>query len=66
MSEEKLSLELLGSRVAAMTDRMYDLELRFTALEARFSSFEGPGIGASAIDVNAGRQRRVAPLKASL
>ena len=39
MSEEKVSLEFLATRVAALTDRMQDLELRFSALEARFSGF---------------------------
>jgi hypothetical protein len=47
MSEEKISLELLGARVASLTDQVHDLKLevadlkiRFTALEARFSAFE--------------------------
>ena len=47
MSEEKISLELLGARVATLTDRINDLELdvrdlkiRFTSLEQRFSSLE--------------------------
>lgn len=40
MSEDKISLEFLAARVAALTDRMHDLELRFSALEARFSTFE--------------------------
>jgi len=46
-SEEKISLELLGARVASLTDQVHDLKLevadlkiRFTALEARFSAFE--------------------------
>lgn len=47
MSEEKISLELLGARVATLTDRINDLELdvrdlkiRFTSLEQRFSALE--------------------------
>jgi hypothetical protein len=30
---------ILATRVAALTDRMHDLELRFSALEARFGAF---------------------------
>jgi uncharacterized coiled-coil protein SlyX len=47
MSEEKVSLELLGARVATLTDRINDLELdvrdlkiRFTTLEQRFGALE--------------------------
>jgi hypothetical protein len=47
MSEEKISLELLGARVATLTDRINDLELgvrdlkiRFTTLERRFDALE--------------------------
>ena len=47
MSDEKVSLELLGSRVLTLTDPVHDLELevrdlkiRFTAIEARFGAFE--------------------------
>jgi hypothetical protein len=49
MSEEKISLELLGARVATLTDRINDLELdvrdlkiRFTSLEQRFGIQEEP------------------------
>jgi uncharacterized coiled-coil protein SlyX len=47
MSEEKVSLELLGARVATLTDRINDLKLdvrdlkiRFTTLEQRFGALE--------------------------
>ena len=47
MSEDRISLELLGARVATLTDRINDLELdvrdlkiRFTSLEQRFSALE--------------------------
>jgi len=47
MSEEKISLELLGARVARLTDQVHDLKLevadlkiRFTSLEGRFSALE--------------------------
>jgi hypothetical protein len=41
MSEQRsITLEFLASRVAALTDQMRDLELRFTALEARVGSIE--------------------------
>jgi hypothetical protein len=47
MSDEKISLELLGARVATLTDRINDLELdvrdlkiRFTTLEQRFGALE--------------------------
>jgi uncharacterized coiled-coil protein SlyX len=47
MSDDKISLEFLAARVAALTDRINDLELdlrdlkiRFTTLEQRFSALE--------------------------
>ena len=40
VSEDKISLEFLAARVAALTDRMHDLELRFAALETRFGVLE--------------------------
>jgi uncharacterized coiled-coil protein SlyX len=47
VSDEKVTLELLGARVATLTDRINDLELdvrdlkiRFTTLEQRFSGLE--------------------------
>jgi hypothetical protein len=46
MSGEKIGLELLGTRVLTLTDRVHgleleirDLKIRFTAIEARFSAF---------------------------
>jgi hypothetical protein len=48
VSDEKISLELLGSRVLTLTAELRDVQLRlgalehrFTALEARFSGIEG-------------------------
>ncbi len=48
MSDEKITLDLLGSRVLTLTAELRDvhlrlgaLEHRFTALEARFSGIEG-------------------------
>jgi chromosome segregation ATPase len=40
VSEEKISLELLGARVATLTAEVRDLQLRFGALEQRFSAME--------------------------
>ena len=47
MSEEKISIELLGRRVATLTDQVADLKLeladlkiRFTTLEQRFGALE--------------------------
>ena len=40
MSEEKISLELLGSRVLTLTAEVRDLQHRFTAMESRFSALE--------------------------
>jgi hypothetical protein len=44
MSGEKISLELLGTRVLTLTDRVHgleleirDLKIRFTAIEARMN-----------------------------
>ena len=42
MSEEKIGLELLGQRVAALTDRINDLELDVRDLKIRFTSLEQP------------------------
>jgi hypothetical protein len=41
MSEEKISLELLGGRVLTLTAEVRDLQHRFTAMESRFSALEG-------------------------
>jgi septal ring factor EnvC (AmiA/AmiB activator) len=48
MSDDKVSLELLGARVLALTAEVRDLQQRFTAiehrlgaLEQRFSAMEG-------------------------
>ncbi len=40
MSEEKISLDLLGARVLTLTAEMRDLQHRFTAMESRFSAME--------------------------
>ena len=40
MSEEKVSLELLGSRVLILTAEVRDLQQRFAAMEVRFSALE--------------------------
>lgn len=40
VSEEKVSLELLGMRVATLTAEVRDLQLRFGALEQRFGTIE--------------------------
>lgn len=40
MSGEKISLELLGSRMLTMTAELRDLQLRVGALEQRFSALE--------------------------
>ncbi len=40
VSEEKISLELLGMRVATLTAEVRDLQLRFGALERRFGAME--------------------------
>jgi hypothetical protein len=40
MSEEKISLELLGARVLALTAEVRDLQHRFTAMESRFTAME--------------------------
>jgi hypothetical protein len=40
MSEEKISLELLGARVLMLTAEVGDLLHRFTAVESRFSALE--------------------------
>jgi len=41
MSEEKTSLELLGSRVLTLTAEVRDLQQRFTVLESRLTVMEG-------------------------
>jgi hypothetical protein len=40
VSDERVSLELLGSRVLTMTAELRDLQLRVGALEQRFGAME--------------------------
>ena len=40
MSDERVTLELLGGRTLAMGAELRDLQLRFGALESRFAAFE--------------------------
>jgi hypothetical protein len=40
VSDEKVSLDLLGSRVLTMTAELRDLQLRFGALEHRLGALE--------------------------
>jgi uncharacterized coiled-coil protein SlyX len=40
MSEEKISLELLGARVSALTAEVRDLQVCFGVLEQRFGALE--------------------------
>ena len=40
MGDEKISLELLGSRMLTMTAELRDLQLRFGALEQRLGALE--------------------------
>ena len=40
MSEEKISLELLGSRVLTLMAEVRDLQHRFTAMESRLTALE--------------------------
>jgi hypothetical protein len=40
VGDEKISLELLGSRMLTMTAELRDLQLRVGALEQRFSAME--------------------------
>jgi hypothetical protein len=40
MSDEKINLEWIGTRVLTMTAEMRDLQLRFSALEGRFAAME--------------------------
>lgn len=40
MSDERVSLDLLGSRVLTMTAELRDLQLRVGALEQRFGAME--------------------------
>jgi hypothetical protein len=40
VSDEKISLDLLGTRVATLTAEVRDLQVRFGALEQRFGIME--------------------------
>ncbi|MGH7098205.1 MAG: hypothetical protein ACREE4_11180 [Stellaceae bacterium] len=40
MSEERITLELLGARTLAITAELRDLQHRFDAVEARLSALE--------------------------
>jgi len=40
MSDETITLELLGARLLALTGEVRDLQQRFTGLEARFGGLE--------------------------
>jgi len=40
MSEEKISLDLLGSRVLTLMVEVRDLQQRFTAIESRLTALE--------------------------
>jgi hypothetical protein len=40
MSDEKIGLEWLGTRVLSLTAEMRDLQRRFTAFETRLSALE--------------------------
>jgi hypothetical protein len=40
MSDEKINLDLLDSRVLTLTAEVHDLQHRFTAMESRFSALE--------------------------
>ena len=40
MSDEKISLDLLGARVLTLTTEVRDLQHRFTAMESRFTAME--------------------------
>ena len=40
MSDETITLELLGARLMALTGEVRDLQQRFTGLEARFAGLE--------------------------
>jgi septal ring factor EnvC (AmiA/AmiB activator) len=40
VSDEKISLELLGSRMLTMTAELRDLQLRFGAIEQRLGALE--------------------------
>jgi hypothetical protein len=40
MSDEKITLELLGARVLTLTAEVRDLQHRFTAMESRFTALE--------------------------
>ena len=40
MSDEKITLELLGARVLTLTAEVRDLQHRFTAMENRFTALE--------------------------
>jgi hypothetical protein len=41
VSEERVTLELLGARVLALTADMRDVKLRLSGLETRFGALEG-------------------------
>jgi hypothetical protein len=40
MSDERINLDLLGSRVLTLTTEVRDLQHHFTAMESRFSALE--------------------------
>jgi len=40
MSDERINLDLFGSRVLTLTAEVRDLQHRFTAMESRFSALE--------------------------
>jgi hypothetical protein len=40
MSDDKVSLELLGARVLTLSAEVHDLQVRFTAMEHRFAALE--------------------------
>jgi predicted nucleic acid-binding Zn-ribbon protein len=40
MSDEKISLDLLGARVLTLTTEVRDLQHRFTAMESRLTAME--------------------------
>ncbi|HEU0218094.1 MAG TPA: hypothetical protein VFQ90_15655 [Stellaceae bacterium] len=41
MSEERITLDLLGARLMALTAEVRDLQQRFDGLDARLSGLEG-------------------------
>jgi hypothetical protein len=40
VSDDKIDLQLLGTRVAGLIDEVRDLKLRFSAIETRLGVFE--------------------------